>query len=50
MGVSDWRSMSLGEWAAVIRAWNNVHGGKDDAVPPSEDEFEAAILAARGVS
>lgn len=48
MGV-DWRSMSLGEWIAVVQVWNKAHGGKDDATPPTEDEFEAAILAARGV-
>ena len=49
MGVRDWRSISLGEWSAVLKTWNKAHGGKDDAAPPSEAEFEAAILAARGV-
>lgn len=41
--------MSLGEWVAVARGWNKAHGAKDEAAPPTEDEFEAALLAARGI-
>ena len=49
MNVQNVERLSLGEWVATVRAWNRMHGGgKTDA--PSEEEFEAAMLAARGAS
>lgn len=48
MQVHDWRDMSLGEWAAVCRQWNKAHG-QSTAAPPTERDFEAAIMAARGI-
>jgi hypothetical protein len=48
MGVNDVGRLSLGEWTAICRAWNRAHGGAK-AEAPSDDEFEAAVLAARGV-
>lgn len=49
MGVQNVGDLSLGEWAAICRQWNKAHGeSKPDA--PSDDEFDRAVLAARGVS
>lgn len=48
MGIADVGHLSLGEFSAYSRQWAAAHGhGKPQA--PTEDEFEAAILAARGV-
>ena len=47
MGVGDVMSLSLGEWLAICAVWDRAHG-KDTAAPPSADEFEAALMAARG--
>ncbi|WP_201661580.1 hypothetical protein [Rhizobium setariae] len=49
MNVPNWQCHSLGEWAAICRAWNKAHGGKSEIEPPSEADFEAAIMAARGM-
>jgi hypothetical protein len=43
----DVESMSLGQWIALARGWNKAH--RQDVEPPSVEEFEAAVLAARGV-
>lgn len=49
MGIAHVGALSLGEWSAVVKAWNRAHGdGKPDA--PSDDEFDRAVMAARGVS
>jgi len=49
MGLADVGELSLGEWSAILRAWNRAHGdGKPEA--PSDDEFDRAVMAARGVS
>lgn len=48
MRVGDVMDLSLGEWAALCRFWDKAHG-KSTVRPPTEDEFEAAVLAARGV-
>lgn len=48
MGVHDVMSLSLGEWGAIVRHWNKAHG-KSRVDPPTDDEFDAAVLAARGV-
>lgn len=50
MQVQDVMSLSLGEWVAVRQAWERAHSdGKSNIEPPSDDEFEAAVLSARGV-
>lgn len=47
MNVHNVGRLSIGEWVATVKAWNRMHGGdKSDA--PSEEEFEAAVLAVRG--
>lgn len=47
MGIADIGRLSIGEWYAICRRWDKAHGGSM-ATPPSEDEFDAAIIAARG--
>lgn len=48
MNIHNAGALSLGEYAAICRQWAEAHGdGKQDA--PSEDEFDAAVMAARGV-
>lgn len=47
MQVQNVEAMSLGEWAAICRAWNKAHAERADTAPPTEDEFEAAVIAAR---
>lgn len=49
MGIPNARALSLGEWAAICRAWSKAHGEKSETAAPTEDEFEAAVMAARGV-
>jgi len=39
--------MSMGQWFALAAGWNKAH--RQDVEPPSVEEFEAAVLAARGV-
>lgn len=48
MNIHDAGDLSLGQWAAICRQWAKAHG-ESTVAPPSEDEFEAAILAARGL-
>lgn len=48
MQVHDWRSLSLGEWAAICRGWNKAHG-QNTVSAPSEEEFDRAVMAARGL-
>lgn len=48
MRVANVGELSLGQWSAICRQWDKAHGdSKPDA--PSEDEFEAAVMAARGM-
>ncbi len=49
MQIQNVGAMSLGEWSAICRVWSKAHGEKNETAPPSEDEFEAAVMAARGV-
>lgn len=44
MRVANAMSLSLGEWAAIVRGWNRAHSDKVD--PPTVEEFEAAMTAA----
>lgn len=39
-------SMSLGEFVGLRAEWNRRHG--EAQAPPSDEEFDAAVLAARG--
>jgi hypothetical protein len=49
MGLGDPGGLSLGQYAAIARGWAKAHGqAKLD--PPSEDEFMAATMRARGVA
>lgn len=49
MNVQDVGNYSLGQWLAIVRIWNKAHGAEQVA-PPSEDEFETAVMKARGVA
>lgn len=40
-------AMSLGQWIALAGGWSRAH--RQDVDPPSVEEFEAAVLAARSV-
>lgn len=48
MGVHDVGSLSLGQWVAICRHWSKAHG-QSKAEPPTEDEFDRAVMRARGV-
>jgi hypothetical protein len=48
MRVANVMSLSLGEWAAIVRGWSRAHSDKVD--PPSVEEFEAAMAGANGVA
>lgn len=48
MKVQNVMGHSVGEWAAICRHWKQAH--QDDSTdidPPTEEEFEAAIVAVR---
>lgn len=48
MHVGGVMTMTIGEWSMIAKAWNKANGS--GAVPyPTEAEFEAAILAVRGI-
>lgn len=47
MNVHNVGSMSLGQWSAICRQWNRAHGDKADMPAPSDEEFDAAVMAAR---
>ncbi|WP_309086467.1 hypothetical protein [Chelativorans sp.] len=42
--------LSLGEWAAIYTVWQRRHDKKPNVSPPSEEEFDLAIMRARGVA
>lgn len=46
MNVADPLSLSLGQWGAICEGWNKAHSG-EKVDPPTSDEFEAAVAAAR---
>lgn len=48
MGVPDVGALSLGQWVAICRGWAKAHG-QGGIDPPSEDEFDQAVMRARGV-
>lgn len=43
------RDMSLGQYAAIARGWAKAHG-QAKLSAPSEDEFDAAVMRARGIN
>lgn len=47
MGVADVGDLSLGEWIAIAAGWQAAHG-KSKAPAPTEDEFDLAVMKARG--
>jgi len=48
MKIQNVMGLSIGEWAAICRHWRRAHQDNEtDIEPPSEDEFEAAIVAVR---
>lgn len=47
MGIDNVGDLSLGQWAASVTAWNKVHGATK-AQPPTEEEFDLAVMRARG--
>lgn len=47
MGIQDVGRLSLGEWSAICRGWAKAHG-ENTVAPPTEDEFDRAVAAARG--
>lgn len=48
MNVPNVGGYSFGEWVAVCRAWSKAHG-KNEAAPPTEDEFDRAVMNVRGL-
>ncbi len=49
MGLGgDVRDMSLGQYAAIAHGWAKAHG-QAKLSAPSEDEFDAAVMRARGI-
>lgn len=49
MSIANVGDLSLGQWSAICRAWNKAHG-ESKAEAPSEAEFDAAVMRARGVA
>jgi hypothetical protein len=47
MGVGDPMDLSIGEWTSICAGWDKAHG-KTSERPPSEDEFDAVMMAAHG--
>lgn len=50
MGIPDVGALSLGQWTAIVKAWNAAHASEDTPpAPPTVDEFELAYAKARGL-
>lgn len=47
MNIQGVGGLSLGQWADICRAWNRANSKQPAIAPPSEDEFDAAVIAAR---
>lgn len=47
MNVGNVGDLSIGQWVAVVRMWNEAHAPADAVAPPSLKEFEAAVMQAR---
>jgi hypothetical protein len=48
MHIADVGKLSLGQYAAIVRGWQKAHG-EQKIDPPSEDEFDRAVMSARGL-
>lgn len=48
MNIADVGSLTIGQWDALFKHWQKVHATKPSA--PSEDEFDLAVMQARGVA
>jgi len=42
-------AMSLGQWVAIARGWAAAHQDPNQSTPPTDEEFEAAVIAARSM-
>lgn len=49
MGAGDPLALSLGEWIAICHGWDKAHGN-GSATPPSDEEFDLAVMRARGAA
>lgn len=49
MNVANVGELSIGQWVAVVKVWNEDHAPADAVAPPSIGEFEAAVARARGL-
>lgn len=49
MGVQNVGDMSLGEWIAISTGWAKAHGSNKVSAP-TEDEFDRAVMSARGAA
>ncbi|MBN9018722.1 MAG: hypothetical protein J0H11_15015 [Rhizobiales bacterium] len=48
MNIADVGDLTIGQWAANVRHWQKAHATKPSA--PSEDEFDLAVMQARGAA
>lgn len=48
MNVHDVGRLSLGQWVAICQGWARAHG-KSRVKAPTEDEFDKAVMKARGI-
>jgi hypothetical protein len=49
MNIPNVGDLSLGQWSAIVRAWNKSHNG-NKPIAPTDDEFDLAVMRARGVA
>lgn len=49
MQVQNVGRLSLGQWIAIRKGWDARHGG-EKAPAPTEDEFDLAVMRARGAA
>lgn len=49
MSLRRVEQMSLGQYLATVQGWAAAHGAQKTKAP-SEDEFDLAVMAARGVA
>lgn len=49
MNLADPGELSLGQYFAIAHGWNQAHGNRTVA-PPTEEEFDLAVMKVRGVA
>lgn len=49
MGVQNVYDLSLGQWTATVKGWNKANGD-DKPAPPTESEFDLAVMQVRGAA